>query len=114
MNTPRQNPQSNTQIKLDSVHLPVAAAAWRLPELIGACISAGIVGVFTVGVVGFAVLVLKDAPAFNKVSRESEAFYEECYANVTLQYPQAYPDRIDRLCRAKSEAYKAWLNRVGF
>jgi hypothetical protein len=112
MSTQRQNTQSTTQIKLDSVHLPVAAAAWRLPELIGAAISAGVVGIFTLGVIGFAVIVMKDAPAFNEAERKRQAFYDECYANVTLQNPQAYPSRVDKLCRAKSQLYKAQLERA--
>ena len=109
MNTQNKTFQTGTQIRLDSVHLPATAAAWKLPDLIGVSVFAGVVGLLSVGAIGFAWIVMKDAPAFNESVRKSQAYFQECYASATLQYPQAYSDDLKKICRAKSQLYKAQL-----
>jgi hypothetical protein len=107
MNTDRRT----SDIHVNSVHVPVAIALWRIPNLIGSSVLAAVVGVAAGTALYTAWLFVRNTGAFNDLERQRMDYAEVCRANTQLQFPNVDPSRIYDACRAKSFLYKAELRQ---
>jgi hypothetical protein len=107
MNTNRPS----SDIHVNSVHVPVAVALWRLPNLIGYSVLAAIVGVAAGTALYGAWLFVRNTGAFDSLERQRMDYAEVCMANTRLQFPNVSSRRIYDACKAKSVLYKAELRQ---
>lgn len=111
MNTNANPAPRGSDIRVNSVHVPIAAGVWRLPDLIGASVLAGTVGVVVTLGIYTAWLFVRNTGAFDSLERQRMEWQEECIGNTVLRFPDVSKRRIYDACKAKSQLYKADLRR---
>lgn len=111
MNTNSNSDRRINDIRVNSIHVPVAVGVWRLPDLIGASVLAGTVGVVVTLGIYTAWLFVRNTGAFDSLERQRMEWQEECIGNTVLQFPDVSKRRIYDACKAKSQLYKADLRR---
>jgi hypothetical protein len=104
----------NNQIRIDTKGLPVAAAVWRAPNIIGASVAAASVG--TVFLVMFSIgtaFLKQNSPIFNENAKLRREHYEQCILNFVNQGVRASSNRAHLTCKAEADAYRASLESRG-
>jgi hypothetical protein len=100
-----------TGIRANSLHIPIAAAAWRAPELIYASVFAGVIGVGVLSGIAFVGMVGSFTPIFNKNARLGWEYYQSCIAQTELENPRVATRLIQRSCENRRVLFEARLNR---
>lgn len=103
--------QRPSDIHVNSVHVPVAVALWRLPNLIGYSVLAALVGVAATTFLYGTWLFVRNTGAFNAQERARMDYQEECIAATTLNFSNVSSRRIYDACRAKSVLHQAEMRQ---
>lgn len=104
----------NNQIRIDTRGLPLAAAVWRAPNLIGSSVVAALVGSTFLIAFGMGTAFLKqNSPIFNENAKLERQHYEKCILNFVNQGVRPDNTRAHMTCTVQADAYRARLDSRG-
>ena len=102
------------RINIDTRGLPITAAVWQAPKIIGASVWAGLAGgVFLVLFVMGTAFLQRNSPLFNKNAQLSREHYERCILNFVNQGVRPDNTRAHMTCTVEADAYRARLESRG-
>lgn len=104
----------NNQIRIDTRGLPVAAAVWRAPNIIGSSVVAALVGSTFLIAFGMGTAFMKqNSPVFNENAKLRREYYEQCILSFVNQGVRASSNRAHLTCKVEADAYRARLESRG-
>jgi hypothetical protein len=101
----------STQINIDTKDLPLAAAAWQTPKIIGASVWAALAGCtfLTLFIMG-ATFLKQKSPIFNENAALRRQYYDRCILKFVNQGIRASSSQAHLNCTANADAYRAQLD----
>jgi hypothetical protein len=104
----------NNQIRIDTRGLPLAAAVWQAPRLIGVSVWAALAGATFLIMFSMGTAHLKEkSPMFNKNAELRNQYYDRCILNFVNQGIRASNTRAHLTCVSEADAYRARLESRG-
>jgi hypothetical protein len=101
----------STQINIDTKDLPLAAAAWKSPQIIGASVMAALAGcTFLLFFVVVAAQLSQNSPLFNQNVQMRQQYYKKCLLKFVERGVRVDSTEAHLNCTINADAYKAQLD----
>lgn len=99
------------RINFDTKNLPLTAAVWQAPKIIGASVWAGLAGcTFLIMFFMGTVHLKQKSPMFNENAALRNQYYDKCVLNFVNQGIRASNSRVHLTCSVNADAYRAQLD----
>jgi len=99
------------RINFDTKNLPLTAAVWQAPKIIGASVWAGLAGCTFLTMFFMGTVFLKqNSPVFNENAKLERHYYDRCILKFVNQGIRASSSQAHLNCSANADAYRAQLD----